>query len=667
MNKTETAPPSSDAPPGGEAAPHPRGVTTRSVVLGVLLAPLCCYWVAYTQIRANSTDLTMMSLMAAAFFPLIVLMALNGLLRRYAPRRAWMRGELLTAYAMLATTVGLAGGGFVPFLASTMPAPTYFGTTDNHWANWFHFLRPWVTVTDPESVRSYYEGQSRFFTPEHLNAWAMPILFWSAFLLALLGWGYCVNTLLRRAWMDQEKLLFPIAQIPLEITRDDVPFWRNRLFWGGIAVPAFVESVNSLHFTFFPTMPFFHVKPDDTLNLMPYMTQAPWNSLGYFSLAFYPLAIGLTFLLSTDISFSCWFFYFVCKAELLFATAYGFHDPGAPPAVSRVPYLWEQATGAWLGLALLSLYGARRHLAAALRQALTGRGLDDRDEPLSYRAAVVGFAAASALLVGLVMSLGMAWHVAVIFFTVYGLFLITYTRIRAEAGLPWVFTPTFNAHGVLLDFGGFSHYNTQDLTALARLEWFEMDYRSHMMPNQMDAMKYARSAGVSLRGLSLAVALATVAALAGSWLSCLHIFYTYGAESARVNHWYADQGRVAYDLLQSRVNNPTQGTDVPRLWAGGAGALVTWLLVLMRARFVWWPLHPIGYLVANTFTMDWLWCPVLIGWACKALILRYGGLRAYRTALPFFVGLAVGDIVVSSLWTLLFLVLNIPGYRTYPI
>ncbi|MDQ2799565.1 MAG: hypothetical protein M3Y13_07985, partial [Armatimonadota bacterium] len=400
---------------------------------------------------------------------------------------------------------------------------------------------------------------------------------------------------------------------------------------------------------------------------MQYLPNPPWNSLGYFSFAFYPLAIGLTFLLSTDISFSCWFFYFLCKVELLLATAYGFHDPGAPPAMSRVPYLWEQATGAWLGLALLSLYGARRHLGGALRQALTRRGMDDRAEPISYRAAYVGFVLASVLLVGLVMSLGMAWHVALIFFTIYLLFLVTYTRIRAEAGLPWVFTPTFNAHGVLLDFGGFSHYNTQDLTALARLEWFEMDYRSHMMPNQLDAMKYCGSAGVSLRGLSLALGLATLAALVGSWLSCLHIFYTYGATTAKVNHWYADLGRVAYELLQTRVNNPSQPTDVPRIWAGGAGALVTWLLVLARARFVWWPLHPIGYLVANTFTMDWLWCPVLIGWACKALTLRYGGLKSYRFVLPFFVGLVVGDIVVSSLWTLLFLILNIPGYRTYPI
>jgi ABC-type Co2+ transport system permease subunit len=193
-----------------------------------------------------------------------------------------------------------------------------------------------------------------------------------------------------------------------------------------------------------------------------------------------------------------------------------------------------------------------------------------------------------------------------------------------------------------------------------------MDYRSHPMPNQLDGLKIARESRVSLRGFSLAIALATVSALAGSWLSCLHIFYTYGATSANVNTWYAGMGRAAYELLNNRINNPTM-TDVPRVLAALVGAGVTALLTALRARFVWWSLHPIGYVVANTFTMDWLWCPTLIGWLAKSLVLRYGGVRLFRTVLPFFIGLVIGDILIAALWTLLFLILNIPGFRTFPI
>lgn len=640
----------------------PRGVTPRAVAAGVVLAPAVCYWVAYTQIRANSTDLVMMSLMAAALFPLLALLAVTALLRRLLPRQAPTRGELLTVYAMLTATAGLAGGGFIPFLAANLPAAQHFRAG----ADWTRFLRPWATVSDPEVVRAFYEGQSRFLTAAHLRAWALPIACWSGFLLVLLFWGYCLNTLLRRAWMDHERLPFPIAQIPLEITRSDVPFWRGRALWLGIAIPVVLESLNSIHVTLAPAVPYLPLKPDETLNLTPLLVNHPWNALGYLTLAFYPLAIGLAFLLPTELSLSCWFFYLVGKGERVVSAAWGLNDPGASLAASRMPYLLEQGTGAFLALALLSLYAARRHLAACWETALGGRGLDDRDEPLSYRAAVFGLGLATLALAGFAVALGLAWHVALLFFALYLLFMVTYTRIRAEAGLPWVIAALFNPHGILLDIGGQGRYRPADLTALSRFEWFEMDYRSHMMPNQMDGLKIAREAGLSLRGLSVALALATVSALAGSWLSCLHIFYTYGATTANVNTWYATMGRAPYELLENRLGNPT-GTDTPRVLAALAGGAVTLALSLLRVRLTYWPLHPIGYVVANTFTMDWLWCPVLIGWLCKALTLRYGGVRGFRAVLPFFVGLAVGDILISALWTLLYLILGIPGYRTFPI
>jgi hypothetical protein len=41
--------------------------------------------------------------------------------------------------------------------------------------------------------------------------------------------------------------------------------------------------------------------------------------------------------------------------------------------------------------------------------------------------------------------------------------------------------------------------------------------------------------------------------------------------------------------------------------------------------------------------MQWVWFPTLIGWGVKALILRYGGMRLYRSGIPFFLGLLVGE------------------------
>ena len=46
------------------------------------------------------------------------------------------------------------------------------------------------------------------------------------------------------------------------------------------------------------------------------------------------------------------------------------------------------------------------------------------------------------------------------------------------------------------------------------------------------------------------------------------------------------------------------------------------------------------------------------------LIVRFGGMKGYNAAIPFFLGLVVGDYVVGSLWSL-FGPLN--GLQTYKI
>jgi hypothetical protein len=76
-------------------------------------------------------------------------------------------------------------------------------------------------------------------------------------------------------------------------------------------------------------------------------------------------------------------------------------------------------------------------------------------------------------------------------------------------------------------------------------------------------------------------------------------------------------------------------------------------LAIMRSRFVGWPFHPAGYLVAGCFGLMRLWLPVFMAWAIKAIILRYGGLRGYRAALPFFIGLVLGEFALGFLRTVL--------------
>jgi hypothetical protein len=98
----------------------------------------------------------------------------------------------------------------------------------------------------------------------------------------------------------------------------------------------------------------------------------------------------------------------------------------------------------------------------------------------------------------------------------------------------------------------------------------------------------------------------------------------------------------------------------------GVGYIFTIFLMLLRTRFIWWPFHPLGYALAPTWGMYNLWSCIFIATMAKWIILKQGGLRAYRRAVPFFLGLALGDYVLGSIWSIMSVVLDRPMYQFWP-
>jgi len=96
----------------------------------------------------------------------------------------------------------------------------------------------------------------------------------------------------------------------------------------------------------------------------------------------------------------------------------------------------------------------------------------------------------------------------------------------------------------------------------------------------------------------------------------------------------------------------------------GFGAAFTVFLMLMRRTFLWWPFHPAGYAL-GPIGLGWFWCAILAGWAIKWIILKQGGLKAYRKAVPFFGGLILGEYVVGCIWSVIGVVFGIPVYSVW--
>src|SRR5438477_462726 len=83
-----------------------------------------------------------------------------------------------------------------------------------------------------------------FWTAEHIRGWLAPICVWSTYLVVMIWVMLCLNVLLRKQWMDRERLSFPIVQLPLELTKEGgaASTLLSRQMWLGFMIPVVLES-----------------------------------------------------------------------------------------------------------------------------------------------------------------------------------------------------------------------------------------------------------------------------------------------------------------------------------------------------------------------------------------------------------------------------------------
>lgn len=233
------------------------------------------------------------------------------------------------------------------------------------------------------------------------------------------------------------------------------------------------------------------------------------------------------------------------------------------------------------------------------------------------------------------------------------------------------FGPDLDPHRMMVLVPGSRTWGMRDLTTFAYLQWFDSDYRTVAMPQQMEALKIADTAGGALaadpRRLGRWMMLAALVAAVAAFVAVLAIYYHYGAATPRGdNSWRNYNGRSPFLALMRWAEDPTDPDWLRLQWAA-VGAAGTAGLIEARSRWLWWPLHPSGFVMAHAgWTMPWVWFPTFLGWGLKALLLRYGGMRAFRRGIPVFLGLLLGDIVIACIWSLVGVVLDMQVYMFFP-
>ena len=621
-----------------------RGVTARAVAVALLLTPLTvlflvrALWVWGWFSGQNS-------LFDNAVAVLFLVAVLNLILQRYRPSWSLSSGEILTIYVLVVVVTGLTVSmwHFGGALAGNITFITWFATAENGWQTYaWPYLADWLIVRDPAALEGFFLGDSTPYEWVVLRAWLVPALWWIAFVSVLLFVCLCLNSIVRRRWEDEEKLAFPIAALPIQVADEGTGLLRNKLFWAAVVFSGGLGAWNQL-VSVLPALPAVPL----WVSYANYVTNHhPWNFIRLPALGWSPGVIGLCYLMPLDLAFSLFFFDLFWVAEHVLSGYLGWStNPRA-----GFPYGDHQVAGGLLAILLTVLWLDRSFLKQVLRRAagLSTPLTDDSKEAFSYRAAAIGVLAGCSFLWFFMVRAGMSGWLAVAFIVLYFGMILVLSRVRAQLGPPSHQFYGGTPDAMLRTIIGTRGLGPHNLGVIALLNPYLKQQSSNPAPSQLEALRMAANGRMERRRLAWALAgIVPVGMICYFWAN-LHVGFQVGMATGKANHWNLGIPRWNYDGLTAAVRYPS-GPDVPGMTAIGFGLVFTLALMALKLRFAWWPLHPVAFPLAIADSIMEFTVAIFAAWLIKSLLLRYGGLRAHRVALPIFLGFIVGESTVYFL------------------
>ena len=635
--------PERPVPPPGEGDDTPPLITLRAMLLGLVTIAGTFYYIIQIAQKQGSGTYVQSQYPMSAFMPFVLWLFVNAALALIWPRLSLRRGEMLTIFCM--TWVVAVTPMWINFWASLLSAPTYFATDENQWADILFGHLPWEVFVPPTSrvVDNLWNGLPQGMSVPW-DGWVETVVEWLGATGAATVFGYCLLVVFRHQWQENEKLPYPLAQLPRDLTagfeqKRRLPrIFHSRLFWIGFAA-VILPQIHNIVTYFVPGLPTFGLFWD-------YYRYWFDHGLVYGFIRVMPLILMVVYLCPVHILGSIVIFHVLATFKMGLIRRYGAPDIGFASTDMRL-FLWTESHGALVFVGLWSIWIARRHLRGIWRQVRSGEG--DQREVLSYRMALVGLVVSGLYVVGWAVSMGVSLPMAV---GSFGLMVIAYfvtVKMVAASGIAYLYPPRVYLKGdsFFLELVGSIYVPARRLvpfkvfTSYAFLGHFTIPAWP-AIAHHLRIFSLKRQPGWVAAVVLVSFPVGFVVAL---W-ALLDLAYT---EGGAIYLWR--RTTWGFNDLVHLINNPTApslGKWV--LWWGGF--LEAGVLTLLRNRFHWLPLHPIGLIVQMTHTAWWYWINFLLILIIKASLLRFGGIRAYLAGKPFFYGLGVGYVIGVVLSTI---------------
>jgi len=629
------------------------------VLLGALCAAAACWIVSWAEMTVGTIQLGICQFTPVAIGLLLVIVVANLVMGRLAPRLALGPHEVIVIYTMTLAAALTMSRGLLERWIPALVAVNYYANPANGWADlFFEHIPGWAVPFDVEGdaaqwlATAFYEGLRTEELP--WRAWLTALAAWLPVVLAMFLAYFCLASILRRQWVDNEKLAFPLTVLPVELSEHI--HWSRSIFadpimWIGFALPTFVFTLNGIH-ALRPSVP--EIPVQYRLNTLVFNAMGrPWRDLGYTTAYTSMAAVGFGYFLPAQVLFSLWAFFVIIRVQNIAFSAFGAPLEAMPLYPTS---LWNgyQVAGAYLVLTGYLIRAARPHLRALWRAAAQGREhtavhADEARPALAPRWELLGLAVAVIVATWWFALLGMSPWMALLETVIFLLVVcVVMARAVAEAGLLMTET-SFRPVDLVRLFAPMRSLGPKTLTSLSLADAvFTRDLRGNLLSTLLDALKMADGTGLDRRHLFGALAIALLVALGfGGWLH-LTLPYEHGAIGM---YSYVYRGNP---LLGFQYFAPILGAGddydarLPVFFA--SGVLVTLALSVLRMRYTWWPLSPLGFALSGSWSMIVFWFPMLIAWLVKGGIVRYGGMSTYLRLRPLFFGLIVGEFSQAVLW-----------------
>lgn len=546
------------------------------------------------------------------------------------------------------------------------------------------------TIVKPDNMFSVAGARYllKGFIP--LKDWVNPMISWS-WLLALLFMGYFgFNVLMRKQWSDSERFTFPMNTLPRLLFREDEddegekvsspnklkawlrPLFRNKMMWIGFAVMFPLVILKGLSF-YYPNVPapnwgdMWGNPPLNTYVTNPLLKaylQNAWVNI-IFSL------LAITLLMETDMLFSIWVSFFIVQLFYLFGKSLNFNR------FSGYPWDWSQSIGSFIAFALVAIIVARRHLWNIMKHLLGKVTLNDSDEAVSYRTAFIMIVLSVLGLVFWGLWTQTGWVAALLFFGYMLVCGFTASKIRAEAGLAYDMWTPYYAMLLVSALGGFAVFGGPGVMVATIASGF-MGPTAFILfaPVQVEMMELGRHFKVRPRDIGWALTIGLAGALFLGGFTFLSMTYGVGGNNLQGQYfydqnWYFDkyrEGELSMDraLANHQVHTPetapmniSKNVDAKGI---AIGMVVTGILAILRSVFTWFPLHPLGYVIALTWFGRTMWLTCFVAWVIRLLVLKIGGAHSIRKGLvPFSVGMFIACITSTLIFDLIGIYLRTQG------